>query len=334
MILNNKLQGFVGKSIKLDFQILNEDGTYYDLNDVDDAFIKIYSDGVGENDEIIQKEMDMPAETKDRGLCSVLIDNTEMDVSAQTYHFKLVFNFTADDSRVLGFGEFKIIGDDEERIQQIKKLYGLDYDYYTLSSALNWARDQTKNNAFENVITEKGSISDNIKICSYVVDVTNDGVVDVNDFKVLQYTTNSPYNSEDITSNIVSIQLDNPNGFGVITFDGEYPEPNFNKLKIEYCRASKPYNMVKQDIMLLEEYYVLYRLFDVLEPHKLQHGMTSKSLNGVNIDFNQESVTQIMTKLKTKIQNQKLKIYPFTKCEFNTHGKGGLTRSVLIPKSY
>ncbi len=334
MIFNNKLQGFVGNALKLDFQILNEDGSYYDLSDVVDASIKIYLESQGEDEIILEKNLTIDSETEESGLCGVLLDDTELTISAKVYKFILTFNFDTDDTRVLGFGELKLVGDDEERIQQIRKTYGLDYDNYVLSSAYTWAKNETRKNGFERVITVTNECKDNIKICSNVVDTNRDGVVDGSDFVVKQYMTNSPYTVEDITDNIDTIMLDHPDGFGLVTFDGVYPEEGFNKLMIEYYVACKPYEEIKPDVELLEEYYTLYRLFDILEPYKLQHGMSSKELNGVTLSFDQAGIEKVKQTLIYNIQTQKMKILPFTKCQYNNKGTGGLFKSVLINKGY
>jgi len=334
MIFNNKIQGFVGKALNLDFQILNEDGSYYDLNDVTDAFIQIYLDKPETNEIILEKDLIIPVETEDSGICSVTLDDTELNISSKTYKFILSFNFDTDDNRVLGFGELKIEGEDTERIQQIKRTYGLSYDNYVLSAAYTWAKNETLKNGFEKVVTSTTIRKDNIKICNNVVDANRDGTVNSSDFVVKQYMTSSPYTVEDITENIDSITLDHPDGFGIITFDDTYPQDGFQKLTIEYYRASKPYSEAKADIELLEDYYTLYRLFDILEPHKLQHGMSSKELNGVSLSFDQNGIEKVKENLSYNIQNQKLKVLPFTKCQYNNKGAGGLFKSVLISKGY
>lgn len=221
----------------------------------------------------------------------------------------------------------------KERIIQIKERYGLNFSQIVLENAYEWAKKEAKKQSLEKVETFISAKIESTKLCNGIVSLSGKDEIEASDFELVQFQTSSPYATENITEHISSLNLNNPNGFSIINLDDTYPKDPYQKIQLIYYRASRPWPEIKSDFLLLEERLLIWRLFDTLEVYKLQHGLTNKSLNGVSLDFNQQGIREYKQQLMNDIQNLRLKILPFSKCQYNS-GKGGLIHSVLIPKSY
>ena len=222
------------------------------------------------------------------------------------------------------------------KVIKIKDKYALDYDNDTMYNALTYARQQIAINAYSK---EKGSPSSNdtnnvFTLCSYVMDTNFDGVVNKSDIVVKQYMKNYPYTVADLSDNIDSIIFDSPTGMTYITMDDTYPSQGYT-MQIEYSRGAINPADADETISYLEELYTVYHLFNILEINKLQRGMLNKSINGVDITFDKTAVDDFKKQLKVWIQNEILKIKPFTPCGANGFGSTSpLAKSIQINKGY
>jgi len=267
------------------------------------------------------------------GECKVLIDDSASDVTPAVYYYYVSFAYGTGDNRVLDKGTLNVIGDDADRINNIKQKYGFTYSYYQIKSALDYARTQTKTNSFNKeegygMRTDGNNV---ITVCNYIMDVDNDGSVTAADIEIKQVLESYPYTVTDLSSHISNIVLEHPTGKSFIVMDGKYPEEGF-KLNLIYYRARKPYIESLPIIDRIEDFYVIYYLFSTLEINKLQRGMTSRSINGVEITFNKESIDSFLITLRNWIANENLKLKPSNTCLNRT--KNSLFRSVQINKGY
>jgi hypothetical protein len=312
------------------FTCLDMNGKIINLTALSGSF-KIYkSVPQGDDELILTKTPTVTSATE--GKCKVNLTDADLTIDCLDYNYILTFTFGTGDNRVLFSGDFIIHGDDKDnRIKQIKESYGLNFDNYIMTDALTYARKEL-NNSFENVKNDVNSKSTTVKICHNVMDSNFDSVVDENDFTIFQYMRQSPYTVEDLSSHIESVSLTNPM-VAYITLDDEYPDTNYT-LRVEYKIGSKSHAELKPFIDKLEEWYVFKYLFENLDIYKLQHGMTSKDINGVNVTYDLNGITEFQKKIQNQIAYYKLKILPFTKCQYNNVGVGGLFSNVLIPKSY
>ena len=325
------IQATKDKTKKIEFVCLEDDGSIIDLT------------GLSGNINIIKQEpddSDMTIVTKaatlttpSEGKCEVVLDDSDMNIEVNQYIYRLEFTFNPGDTRVLFTGDFIVLGDDEnDRIEQVKQKYGLSYNYYILKEALSFAQKEVNKTAFENVIQDTRHKNTEIEICHNVMDTNFDGVIDANDINIFQYLTQSPYTVEDLNGNISSITLDNPYK-AFVTMDTEYPDDNY-VLRVEYKRGNKEHTEIAEYIDKLEEWYIIKYLFENLDVYKLQHGMTSKNINGIDVTFDTQGITDFQKKIQQHISYYIMKTLPYAKCRFNNKGSGGLLKSVLVSKSY
>lgn len=313
---------YAGKTSILEFNIIDDNAQPIDLTSVVSSTFQVINDIPEENSAaIITKSLTVSDAA--RGLVTVTLDNTETDIDVGRYTFNLIFNFDTDDDRILGVGQLIVKGDDTNRLAQIKTLYGLSFDDYILNEALTYSHTEMIKNAFysqkiENVKTDNNNM---IAIANYVMDSDLDGTVDKTDITIYEYTTTPPLVKTDLADNISSVTFDYPDGKTHITMDDSYPSAN-NRLVVEYKQGSSKYDDLRSDIRKLEETYVLYYLFSVLEPYKLQQGMTEKTLNGVTLRYDKDSIDKLKRDLFSRIKTYQFKIQPLK------------LNSVLINKGY
>jgi len=317
-IENIKIQKNTSKS--LSFVIKDDNDNVINLASATGK-IKVHLDIPGTNNTyVIDKALTIDSAI--RGECSVTLENTDTNIDASIYRVILEFNYAIGDDRVYSYGTFTIYGDDTERLQQIKTKYGLTYDDYTLQTAFDWSHQQMLNNAYQKI--EQSVNGTEFKIDNYVMDKNFDGVVDTSDLEIIEYMSSSPYTVNNLNSNISSVVYNHPAGKSYITMDASYPSNSSFKVRVTYYKGSDSHSDLLVDIKRLEELYTLYHLFDILEPHKLQTGITDKTINGVSIVFDQEGIRTFKKDLYNQIQNSILKIKPFD----------GMFGSVLISKEY
>jgi len=271
---------------------------------------------------------------RNNGVVKVKLDNDDTDLDPESYLYSVVINFGTDDDRVLEEGLFIVYSDDiDVRLSQIKQKYGLNFSQYVLEEALRIGRDVMRNNAYEFVQNDiKGAPKTEILIDRNVGDSNYDGIVDEADFNVYQYLPTSPYTVENLNSQIDSIDLDNPKQSRLILKEA-FPDNGYI-LRVEYYNSRRPHDESVDILRVLEEKYMLLHLFENLEPYKLQHGMSSKDINGLKVDFDQNAINTYRQSLKTQIVNWRLKIVPLSKSQYNNSGNGGIIKSVQMSKMY
>ena len=331
MVLIKNVNIVKGKGKEILFTCLDNNGVIIDLTGLTGSL-----NVVRENPEVVDTAIltkSLVLVSADEGKCKVTLTDSDTTIDANQYIYYLTVTFDTGENRVLYSGDFIVNGDDlDNRIKQIKKVYGLSYEYYVMKEALDYARVEVKNNAFENVINDITSNSATIKICHNVMDNNFDGSIDENDFNVFQYMKATPYTVEDLNAHIVSISQDNPS-VAILTLDAAYPDSGY-VLRAEYNVGSDSQANLQKYINKLEEWYVIKYLFENLDVYKLQHGMTTKDINGISIVYDQEGISTFQKKIIDNITYYLMKTKPFNKCKYNNKGTGGLIRSILIPKSY
>lgn len=314
------IQIYKGTASALNFVIRDENDNVIDLSGLTGK-IKVFLNIPGQDDTyVIDKSLTIDSAIK--GEVSVNLDDNDNDISVAEYQYILEFVYGVDDNRILGYGAFSILGDDIERINQIKDKYGLEYDELAMKSAFNWAHKQMLNNAFVDMEEDYKSAKDEFKIDNFVMDKNFDGVIDKNDIEIKEFMTKTPYTVNDLSSNILSVIFDHPSGKTIISMDAEYPSDGAFTVRINYKRADESYSDAIENIRRVEELYTLYHIFDKLEPYKLQRGLPSRSINGVTIDFDQDGIDRYKKKLFSEILNEIMKFRPIA------------SRNVLVGKGY
>jgi len=330
MLIKN-LETIKGKGSELLFTCLDNDGNIINLTGLTGNLIVSRENPIVSDTSILTKALVLVIATD--GTCKVTLTDSDMALDPQQYVYELSVLFDTGENRVLFKGDFVVLGDDvDNRIKQIKTAYGLTYSYYVMKDALDYARVELKS-AYENVINDVSSASTTVKICHNVMDTDNDGEITVDDFNVFQYMKKTPYTVEDLNTHVSSISLTNPY-VALLTLDAEYPSTNYT-LRLEYSVGRKSYADLTSYIEKLEEWFVFKYLFQNLDIYKLQHGITSKDINGIAVVYDAQGISDFQKKILDNITYYSMKVSPITKCVYNNKGKGGeLIRSVLIPKSY
>ena len=326
-----RLEIKAGTSKELKFELKDINNNAIDITGLVGT-LKIYLNVPGTNSSpVISKTVTITNALN--GLCTAVVLDSETLITPAIYNYTLTFEYTTGDNRVLDSGTVNIIGDDIDRINQIKQRYGLGFDYYTMKTALDYARTQIKGNTIKH---EKGSgmITDknnSLELCNYVMDANGDGSVDASDITIYEYLKVFPFTVNNLQSNISSLILETPIGKSYIVMDAKYPSEGFT-LGLEYYRGVKPYVDALPIIDKAEEYYVLYRLFTTMEINKLQRGITNRGINGVDIVFDKDSIDSFLQILRNWIATENLRLIPFNSC-LNNSGSS-VTKSVLINKGY
>ena len=303
---NTMITAYVTKAKELEF-IIYKDAQLIDLTGLTGT-IRVYLDIPGSNgSDVISKALTIPAQTGTaEGTCSVVFDDDDTDITAAVYNYQLIFVYDTDDNRVLQAGTINLVGDDEDRVSQIKQKYGFSFDNYTLNDALNYARSQLLNIGYQYIEkTISGTdTNDCFLIENYVMDKDFSGVVDVDDLVLFEYMNESPYTINDLTANISSVTFNHPKGYTIVEMDGTYPSSSSYKMEIQYYKGLQTYSYLFNDIKFLEELLMIYHLFDVLPIYKLQHGIKKREINGIKVEFNDEAIYTLKKDLRTKINYQ------------------------------
>jgi len=324
-----------GKGKRFDFTFLDESNEAINLTGLTGTFtanLDIPGDnGVAK----ISEAMTIVSATD--GTAYIILDDTATVITPAIYLYQCTWVYDTADNRVLDSGTIQIIGDDTIRLNEIKAKYGLGFDYYTMKSALDFAHIQIPLNGFSNetgtnLYTDSNDI---IPICNYVMDSNFDGTVDADDIEVYEYMSVSPYTTTDLSSNVSSVEFDHPTGRTYITMDDSYPTTGFT-LEVKYARGAKKYSEALLTIEYLEELFVLKQLFSTMEINKLHRGITSRSINGVDISFDKTAIDEFIKTLNIWIYNETLKLKPFKECDLSGFSGSGspLTRNILISKKY
>lgn len=237
----------------------------------------------------------------EKGMFYVSLTDLNSNVDNLIYKYRIKFSYNTNDTLIIGDGLFDVVGDEESNISRIKKKYGFVYTYEVMADAWSYAKSSILNKGFYKTVIITNQKSDEFLLDNYMGDASLDGVVDENDITIREYQENSPYTINDLTNNIDSLVVDHPNGFSILTMDNTYPTDSTYTLEITYYRALDTYSQIKSSVVLLEELFFIQYLFMTLEPYKLQQGMTTKTINGVDITFDQNAIHEYQKKLQNQI---------------------------------
>lgn len=292
-----------------DFEVKNVDGTAFDLTGTT-GVLEVFLDKEGINAaNVISKAITLTEANK--GTCTVTLDDTDTTIDTHVYKYRLKFTAGAN-NYIFGDGIFDIIGDDNSRVSEIKSTYGLAYEYYIMEKALIYARREIKDKGFIETVKEFSQSNTVFLLDNYMADSNFDELLDSNDIKLTEYQTNTPYGVNDLSANISSVVTDHPNGKIIVTLDTALPSATDFTLRFEYFRIAESYTKMKSSIKNLEELFVIQYLFNRLEPYKLQHGMTNKTLNGVTIEFNQAAIRDYLNGIKKQINSEIIRLKPWS----------------------
>jgi hypothetical protein len=301
------IESFKNKAIELTWFIVDAAGLPIDMTGKTGNLVVILQQPGVNTSPAITKALTI-SDAK-AGKVTIILTDTNMAIDVNVYSYTLEFAWGVGDTRVLADGAFVVYGDDTVRIEQIKKKYGLEYDYYALNEAYNWAHKQILNNAFQYrryPFTAKNTL---FKIENYVMDANFDYIINKNDLIVYQYTKVAPYTKTDLLAHVSSVNFDYPTGMTYITMDAEYPTDGYTMV-VEYYQGFEKFTDALENIQQVEEMYLLYHLFDVLEPYMLQRGMPDRSINGVDLKFDREGINAYKLKLWKDIMVVIMKIRP------------------------
>ena len=82
-------------------------------------------------------------------------------------------------------------------------------------------------------------------------------------------------------------------------------------MKITYSRILDKYSVLKPTIYLIQEKFFIQYIFNAMEPYKLQQGMTTKTINGIDITYDQSAIREFQKKLNAEIDMLILNIRGF-----------------------
>ena len=285
------------KSIK--FNIIDDFGKIVDLTSATGT-LNVFLKEPGQAD-VIALTKALTITNAIMGICQVDLLSTDTDIDEYNYTYKLDFIFSDAEVRTLTYGLFEIVGDDNTRISQIKQKYSLNFDYYTMREGLNYAHQQMTLNLYEKIEDKLNTTNKIIQIENYVMDKNFSYTVDKTDIEIIQYQDKTPFGVVDLSANIVSVLFDHPVGKTIITMDGDYPETSY-KMQVTYYKGLYKFSEIYLDVKQVEEWYTLYHIFQILPIYKLQQGLPSRSINGVDIVFDQDGIDKLRKMIFTWIQ--------------------------------
>lgn len=222
------------------------------------------------------------------------------------------------------------------RRNEIKGLYGLGFTNDILDKALEYANDNLKRNATynekgNNIVTDGNNV---ITVKEYVFHKDLTTTPTNTNFRIYEQGTEYPFTITERNANINQVvYADNGNVY--IEMDGSYPAAG-NNLKIQYYHTGKDMsdssnlNIYKN----LQEYFFLLYLFRNLQPHQLQRGITNKSINGVNINFDKQSIDEFIKNLRIWIKEYSFNLLPSEKTFDDGFGSKSGFYSIGISKKY
>lgn len=317
MLLRN-FKGFQNKGKDLSFEI-KKDGKLVNLVGKT-GYFKVYLDIPSENEEyIIEKEIEII--DYDLSIAKIILTDTDMEIDTAVYNYILEIEMDSDLTEVFYYGTFEVLGDDTNRLKEIKQIYGLEFEDYHLTQAYNFAHSEILKNVYEKVENETYSKSNLIKIDNFVMDKNFDGIVDENDIEIIQFMKVPPYTVVNLSSQIDDITFNHPIGKTLIELKNEYPTAGY-VLRTTYYKGVGLYSDYKQIINRIEELYIIIYLFRNLDAFKLQRGLPDRSINGVDIKYDREGVQSAIKSFMELLNNEISKIKPIQ------------LKGVLINKGY
>ena len=318
MILKNYIV-IEDKALEIEFEIHSDDNTILNITGLSGKF-KVYLDIPGTDATyVIDKAITLV--DAEKGLCKVTLLDTDTNINPAIYKYYLEITLDTNETKVFYQGSFTVRGEDSTRIQEIRDIYGLEFDNYNIQQGLNYAHTEMLKYAYEKQVLNIHTNSKILKIPNYVADANFDNIVDVDDIDILQYQKNTPYTVTSLNVNVSSSVFDHPNGNTLITMDNNYPSDGYT-LQLTYYKVIDTFANLKPNINYIEELYVIIYLFKNLPVYKLQRGLKSRTINDVNIDFDQEGVSAAVKQFNNQLYNEIGKIKPIK------------ITNVLIPKGY
>jgi len=241
------------------------------------------------------------------GLITIPISSTHAQNIGGIYTYKV--ELTDGTDTVINYGVFEIKDNYTEEIKDIIRSLQINFKTDIIVNALDYANKEILKNAF---ITEKVEIKngkEEHKIDNFVMSKQFNSLVDKNDIKIYQYMTQTPYTVEDLFDEVSSINFSHPIGKTIINLSSQYPESGY-VLMIEYYRGSKSWIDLSVYIKRLKELYFMLYLFENLDIYQLQRGITTKSLNGVDISYNKDAIEKLKKDIRNQIFKNILKTRP------------------------
>jgi len=204
---------------------------------------------------------------------------------------------------------------DIDRINEIKDEFHLNFLNNDMEIALQWARKQIKETAYQEDKRFYHTDGNNqILIDNHVANQRFDFDPDYDltqaDIEILESQHSFPYATTDLQANISSVVFDHPMGKTIITMDQKYPTSTY-KLQVTYYRLLEEWSKAVDTVKRIESLYVVYYLFENLDVYKLQRGITTRSINGINIAYDKQSMDIFKTQLYNQIYNEIMLIKPF-----------------------
>ena len=177
--------------------------------------------------------------------------------------------------------------------------------YTVIERALSVCAERIRSNIFIPVQI-KTTQSDTIYLINTpIADYNMDGTVDVDDINCFELDEN--YTETDRTADILSFKPK----WGRIEFTINVPATSGNYLFIEYYKAVNDNDRIKEQLIDFNMIMAVNYLFKSIEFSKLKDGISSWSLNGVNINFDFAAMNSIMESNDKKIQMYYAQLTPF-----------------------
>ncbi len=187
-----------------------------------------------------------------------------------------------------------------QRFKEITQFDTTFIDECLVDDALARAADVVRHSLFLKRVYEFTSPDDKFRIETPVGDYTGDGLVDEGDINVFEFDSED-YIDPEIDRNNKILNF-NPK-YGYIVMDGLYPT-NGRKLIIESYIARFDNKTMKLHLPKLVQLLATLSIFETIPISKLQEGITSWNLNGVNVTFDLNSISAIKESIKKEIEQK------------------------------
>jgi len=199
--------------------------------------------------------------------------------------------------------------DDTTRVLEIKTKYDFIYNDTIMIDALNYSRKRLLETIFLPDEIKSTTVKEYYELKQYIADVNFDKLIDIDDINITTYMSEPPFTVNNVpVTNIQSFLPGHPNGKSYLTFKPEFVIPSNHTLSIQYKYMIEDFSKLDLLVKEIEELYVIIYLFRTLSPFKLQQGMTTKQINGIDIVFDKQSVDEYINETEDDISIKSINI--------------------------
>ncbi len=171
-------------------------------------------------------------------------------------------------------------------VNDFKDVTGMTLPDIQIQEALNSASREIIRKIFITKRYQAYDLTSKHQLVYPIADLNTDGVVDVDDVTAWQ-EDKTTLEETSLSSHIVSVANGHQRAF--IEFDASYPEAN-KTLFVEYKVSKNDIPLMIDELKELEKHLAVIYLFTNTPYSQLQSGISSWTLNGVSISFDQNAM--------------------------------------------